>query len=105
IYRIFSQTYQATLRGIAQAGKTEVLSRPSILARNNQPATITVGQSVPLITSTTYSALNNLPISSYSYTSVGIILKVTPFINNDNMVEMIVSPQISELADRSLWVS
>ena len=104
IYQIFSQNYSATLRAIAQAGKTEVLSRPSILARNNQPATITVGQSVPLITSTTYSALNNLPISSYSYTSVGIILKVTPFINNEGMVEMIVSPQISELADRSLWV-
>jgi len=104
LYQIMGQDYQVTLRAIAQAGRMEVLSRPSILARNNQPATITVGQSVPLITSTTYSALNNLPISSYSYTSVGIILRVTPFINSDNMVEMIVSPQISELADRSLWV-
>ena len=35
------QDYAATLHAIAQAGKTKVLSRPSILARNNQPATIT----------------------------------------------------------------
>src|SRR5205823_13329532 len=105
LYQIMGTDYQATLRAIATAGKTEVLSRPSILARNNQPATIVVGKSVPLITSTTYSGLNNQPISSYTYTSVGIILRVTPFINSDNMVEMIVSPQISQLEDPSQWVT
>jgi len=104
LYQIMGSDYQATLHAIATAGKTEVLSRPSVLARNNQPATIVVGQSVPLITSTTYSALNNVPISTYSYTSVGIILRVTPFINSDNLVEMIVSPQISQLEDKSQWV-
>ena len=104
LYQIMGSDYQATLRAIAQAGKTEVLSRPSILARNNQPATITVGQSVPLVTSVSYSTQTGLPINSYSYTSVGIILRVTPFINSDGMVEMIVSPQISQLEDRSQWV-
>ncbi|MCX6914857.1 MAG: hypothetical protein NT167_17705, partial [Verrucomicrobia bacterium] len=47
IYQIIGQDYTVTLHAIAQAGKAKVLSRPSILARNNQPATITVGQSVP----------------------------------------------------------
>ena len=42
LYQIFAQDYQVTLRAIAQASKTKVLSRPSIVARNNQPATITV---------------------------------------------------------------
>src|ERR1019366_8586729 len=36
--------------------------------------------------------------------SVGVILQVTPFITPEGLVEMIVSPQISELADRSQWV-
>ena len=105
LYQIMGTDYQATLRAIAAAGKTEVLSRPSILARNNQPATITVGQSVPLVTAVTFGGLNNTPVSAISYQSVGIILKVTPFINSDNMVEMIVSPQISELADSSVNVT
>lgn len=105
LYQIMGADYQTTLRAIAAAGKTEVLSRPSILARNNQPATITVGQSVPLVTAVTFGGLNNTPVSAISYQSVGIILKVTPFINSDNMVEMIVSPQISELADSSVNVS
>jgi len=105
LYQIMGTDYQATLRAIAQAGKTEVLSRPSILARNNQPATIVVGQSVPLVTSVSYAGVSSIPVSSISYTSVGIILRVTPFINSDGMVEMIVSPQISQLEDRSQWVS
>ena len=103
LYQILGTDYQATLRAIATAGKTEVLSRPSILARNNQPATITVGQSVPLISSTRFDAVNG-QINSVTYQSVGIILRVTPFISNDGLVEMVVAPEISALADQSTWV-
>jgi general secretion pathway protein D len=105
LYQIMGTDYQATLRAIAQAGKMEVLSRPSILARNNQPATITVGQSVPLVTSVSFNGLTGNPISTIAYTPVGIILRVTPFINSEGLVEMIVSPQISELSDQSVTVS
>src|ERR1019366_7536613 len=95
LYQILGQDYTVTLHAIAQAGKSKVLSRPSILARNNQPATITVGQSVPLITGVTYDSFGNSH-NAITYTSVGVILKVTPFITEDGLVEMIVSPQISQ---------
>jgi general secretion pathway protein D len=104
LYQVLGNDYQATLRAIAQAGKTEVLSRPSILARNNQPATITVGQSVPLITNVRYDNFGNA-INSVSYEDVGIILRVTPFISNDGMVEMIVSPEISSLTDQTVPIA
>jgi general secretion pathway protein D len=104
LYQVLGNDYQATLRAIAQAGKTEVLSRPSILARNNQPATITVGQSVPLITNVRYDNFGNA-INSVEYTDVGIILRVTPFISNDGLVEMIVSPEISSLTDQSVPIA
>jgi type II secretory pathway component GspD/PulD (secretin) len=104
LYQVLGQDYQATIRAIAQAGKTEVLSRPSILARNNQPATITVGQSVPLITNVRYDNFGNA-INSVSYEDVGIILRVTPFISNDGMVEMIVSPEISSLTDQTVPIA
>ncbi len=35
---------------MAETDKLEVLSRPSIMARNNQEASITVGQTIPYIT-------------------------------------------------------
>ncbi len=97
MYQILGTDYQVTLRAIAQAGKARVLSRPSILARNNQPATINVGQSVPLVTSVSYNGLNGSPISAYSYQNVGVILTVTPFITSDGLVEMIVAPEVSSL--------
>jgi general secretion pathway protein D len=94
---------QVTLSALAKAGKTEILSRPSILARNNQPATISLGQQVPLITNTRFDNFGN-QINSVSYQNVGIILSVTPFITSDGMVEMVVAPETSELADKSQWV-
>ena len=97
VYQILGQDYQVTLRAIAQAGKARVLSRPSILARNNQPATIVVGQTVPLITSVRYDTLGNA-INGIQYQDVGIILRVTPFITADGMVEMIVQPEISTVS-------
>jgi general secretion pathway protein D len=103
LYQMLGQDFQATLRAIATAGKAEILSRPSILTRNSQQATISLGQEVPLITSTTFNAVGN-QINNVTYTSVGIILKVTPFITSDGMVEMIVTPESSGLADRSQWV-
>jgi general secretion pathway protein D len=104
LYQILGRDYQVTLHAIATAGKAKVLSRPSIIARNNQPATITVGQSVPLVTNVRFDNFGNA-INSITYQSVGIILRVTPFITSDGMVEMIISPETSELVqDRSQWV-
>jgi general secretion pathway protein D len=92
------------LRAIAQAGKTEILSRPSILTRNSQQAVISLGQEVPLVTNTRFDAVNG-QINTVTYTSVGIILRVTPFITDEGLVEMIVSPETSQLADQSQWVN
>jgi general secretion pathway protein D len=97
LYQILGQDYQVTIRAIAQAGNAKVLSRPSILARNNQPATMFVGQSVPVVTSVSYNGLNGTPINAYTYRDVGVILKVTPFITADGLVEMMISPQISSI--------
>ncbi len=97
LYQILGQDYQVTLRAIAQAGKAKILSRPSILARNNQPATINVGQYVPLITGVTYNALTGEPINSIQYSQIGVTLQVTPFITADGLIQMMVSPSISSL--------
>jgi general secretion pathway protein D len=94
LYQVLGTDYQVTLRAIAQAGKAKILSRPSILARNSQPATVTVGQSYPQISSTSYNTLGNA-INSVTYTDIGTILKVTPYITADGMVQMILQPQIS----------
>ena len=104
LYQLMGADFTATLRAIAEAGKTEVLSRPSILARNNQQAIITVGQEIPLITNSRFDENNN-QINTIQYQDIGIILRVTPFITADGQVEMIVAPEISNLTDQSIPIA
>jgi general secretion pathway protein D len=101
MYTLLGQDLNITLAALAQAGKTEILSRPSILARNNQQATITIGQQVPLISGVTFDTFGNQR-NAITYQNVGIILQVTPFITSDGMVEMIVAPQISSVSDSTV---
>jgi general secretion pathway protein D len=96
LYQILGADFQGTLRAIAQAGKAQLLSRPSIVARDRQPAQIVIGQQVPLITGVNFTTFGN-QINTVTYTEVGIILKVTPFITTEGMVQMIISPQTSAL--------
>ena len=102
IYNFVSDDVTVLIRALSVAGKTEILSRPSILARNNQQATINIGQRIPIITGTTFNATTGTPNNQYQYQNIGIILRVTPFINPDNTVEMIVSPEISALSDTKI---
>jgi general secretion pathway protein D len=104
LYNIVGRDFEATLRALRVVGKTEILSRPSILARNNQQAVIVVGQQVPFITNTRFDAVNG-QINTVTYQDIGIILRVTPFISNDGMVEMIVAPEISSVSDRTVNIS
>ena len=97
IYQIMGKDFQATLKAIATAGKSQVLSRPSILARDGQLAKIVVGQELYLPSGVSYATAGatTTPIINGSYTEVGIILNVTPFIGANSLVEMILQPQIS----------
>lgn len=104
LYNIIGEDFEATVRALRVKGKTEILSRPSILARNNQQAVIVVGQQVPFITNTRFDAVNG-QINTVTYQDIGIILRVTPFISSDGMVEMIVAPEISSVSDRTVNIS
>src|SRR6185436_13080297 len=103
-YTLLGKDLNVTLTALQQAGKTEILSRPSVLARNNQQATITIGQRVPLIDGVTYDNFGNQR-NAVNYEDVGIILQVTPFITSDDLVEMIVAPQISQVSDSTVNIA
>jgi len=95
-----NSNYQATLNAFASEGKLRVMATPRILVLDNQTANINVGKEVPRITNTTINTLGN-PINTIAYEQIGIILSVTPHINPDGLVTMVVSPEISDLASKS----
>lgn len=103
-YRVLVDDWSVTLRALAQQGKLEVLSRPQILARNNQEAVITVGSEIPIVTNSRITDTGQT-LNTIQYQDVGIILRVTPFITPEGSIEMIVSPEISTLTDQTIPIS
>ena len=83
-----------TLHALQETGKLNVLSRPYVLTRNNRLATITVADEVPIPTGTTTVAGQTQITFDYR-NDIGIVLDVTPSINDDGLVNMIVSPKIT----------
>jgi general secretion pathway protein D len=81
----------------ASEGKLKVLATPRIMVLDNQTANINVGKEVPRITNTQVNQLGNT-VNTVQYENIGIILDVTPHINPDGLVTMIVTPEISDLA-------
>jgi general secretion pathway protein D len=101
LYQIAGSDFEATIRAVAASGKAQILSRPSILARDGQLAQIVVGQSIYLPSGVTFATVgtgtSTYPTINGSYQNVGIILNVTPYIGDNRLVEMIVAPETSSV--------
>ncbi len=93
-----------TLGALEKVGKVDVLSRPYILATDNQLATITVGNEVPFITNTLISDTGQ-QTNTIQYQDIGIILSVTAHINEEGLVIMDVAPQVSGLTGQTVPIS
>jgi general secretion pathway protein D len=104
IATILQNDLEATLSAIAEVGKLNVLSRPSILARNSEEATITIGQEVPFIRNSRITE-SGQTINTVEYEDVGIILTVTPYIGADGLIELDVAPEISTLTGDTVPIS
>ncbi len=101
VYQLIGSDFTGTLQAIASAGKAQVLSRPSILARDGQMAEIVVGQSIYLPSGVAFTAVGGsattVPTINGNYQNVGIQLDVTPFIGANSLVQMILQPQITSI--------
>jgi general secretion pathway protein D len=97
-YKLTGRDIEATIHALATTNKVEVLSRPSVLTRSNQQATILVGQNVPTITGSQIAQSTGTVTNLITYRNVGVILRVTPYITNEGYVEMILQPEISAIS-------
>ncbi|MES2192846.1 MAG: type II secretion system secretin GspD [Pseudomonadota bacterium] len=94
---------EATPRFILDAlqGVTDVkvLSNPSLVVLDNQPATLQVGDQVPFSTGTaTVLTANNTVVNTIDYKNTGIILRVLPRANANGNVVLDIEQEISNIA-------
>jgi general secretion pathway protein D len=96
-----------TIGAVIQAYKTDkevsILSTPQIMTLDNEEAEINVGENVPYITSqqssstTTTTSVSPLNYNSYEYRDVGVILNITPHINEENFIRLKISQQVTKV--------
>lgn len=85
-------------------GRANILSRPSVVTLDHSPAEFKVAQEVPFITGSftnTASGGTNLPQNPFQTIErrdVGLILKVTPHVNEGDSVRLDILQEVSSLA-------
>ncbi len=92
------------VQALKTENKLEVLSRPQIVTADNMPATVNVGQRVPLVDQSRLDVQNNLT-TSYTYQDIGVNLTVTPKISGDGFVKMDISMTNSDISATSIQIN
>jgi type II secretion system protein D len=93
-----------TLTALQKVGKLNVLSRPYVLTSNNQAATMSVAQEVPIPNGTTTVAGQTQVTFDYR-NDIGIVLTVTPQVNPDGLVNMTINPKITTIGADKVQIS
>ena len=89
--------WAALVQAVKNDSGTNVLSMPSITTLDNQEAFFMVGQDVPVLTGSTVGSNNSNPFNTVERKKVGIMLKVTPQINEGNAVQMVIEQEVSKV--------
>ena len=92
-----SDRVRADIAALSDKGKVNILSRPHILASDNKEASIDVSEEIPVSsTEIVYTTDNPLTETSIEYRDTGIMLSVTPHINERGLVTMEINQEVSE---------
>jgi type II secretion system protein D len=92
------------LRALQNNGRLEVLSRPQVLASDNQLAHLNIGQRVPFVSNSRIDTNGNV-LNTIEYRDVGIILDMTPRISPNGSVKMVIHPEVSSIATSTVAIS
>jgi general secretion pathway protein D len=92
----------AILSALHNVTSVKVLSNPSLVVIDNQPATLQVGDQVPVSTGTaTVLTTSNTIVNTIDYRSTGIVLRIVPRINVNGNVRLDVEQEISNVTNNA----
>ena len=86
------------LNAIASDTDSNILSTPSILAMDNEPARLFIGQEIPITTGESLGTNNSNPFRTTSRQEVGIELEITPQIDEGTSVILNIKQGVSGVA-------
>ena len=94
----------ATLEAIAVNNDVQLLARPSLTVINNQEGEIQIGSQVPVEQG---QAIGGAGVSTTNiqYRDTGIVLSITPQINDDGIVNLIIRQELSSVESGAVGVN
>lgn len=84
----------ATVNLAVSEGKGRILSKPNVVVTNGEDATFLVGGEIPITTTT---STNTETVQNVSYKSYGIDLTVTPTIQQNDKIDVLLSVAIRDV--------
>jgi general secretion pathway protein D len=93
------------VRALQAQGKLQILSSPYLQARNNEKASIQVGDNIAIVSGNVERTPQGGTVSSVDRKDTGVILNVTPSISPDGFVRMEVAPEISQLSSQTTQIT
>lgn len=91
---------QAAIRALEQTSQANILSTPTIVALDNEEASLLVGQNVPFITGQATSAASSTddPFTTIERQDIGTTLVVTPRINRGDAITLQIKQTVENIA-------
>ena len=88
----------AVIQAYKNDSEVSILSTPQIMTMDNEEAEINVGSNVPYLTrQDTTSTTTSINYNSYEYKDVGVILNITPHINEENFIRLKISQEVTKV--------
>lgn len=107
-YGIFSLAQlQAIFRALVSRGEARYLGTPKIVAMNNKTSLITISRNAAVATETTVVSAGGSAGSSSTgveRSNIGLTLKVTPQVNKEGYITMLVQPQYSDITSSAITI-
>jgi MSHA type pilus biogenesis protein MshL len=92
--------YTVLVKLLQEFGETRNLSSPSIAVVNGQEARIHVGRTEAYVTTTIATgSTTSSTAAQVSFLDVGVLLMVTPLINDEGFITMKIKPEVSSVED------
>jgi type II secretory pathway component GspD/PulD (secretin) len=88
--------FRLVLSALQTQNDVKIVSNPTIVTLNNSEATIKVGEEDPIPNYTYNQERGSFEVSGFVYKPIGIILKVTPQVNNRGFIKLKLNPEVSQ---------
>lgn len=95
---ILFPTIGAVVQAYRYDSDVSILSTPQLLTLDNEEAEISVGSNVPYITRQQEASTTTLVnYNTYDYKDVGVVLNITPNINEEDFVRLRISQEVTKV--------